>query len=75
MSEQEVARLLGISEMEVARETEQLNPEAFATREEWINAHHEPRRSALWAEWGEEVAADEAENYRDEYNDNRRENG
>lgn len=75
MSEQEVALLLGLSKAEVARETEQLNPEAFATREEWIDAHPEPRRSELWAEWGEEVADGIAESYRDAYNDNRMENG
>lgn len=75
MTMKEAAQELGLSETDIARECESINPEEFATREAFIEAHPEPRRSELYAEWAEEDAANEAESRLDEYRENRRENG
>lgn len=66
MSNSEAAQLLGISEADIVREIESINPEAFATREDWINAHPPEQRDALWAEWAEPDPSDEADRYNEE---------
>ena len=51
MSIDDAAKLLGCSPADVAREAQEINPEAYATREAWIEAHQEPTRSRLYEAW------------------------
>lgn len=66
MSKNEAAQLLGLGKKSIEVDTESINPEAFATREDWIDAHPAEQRDALYAEWAEPDPTDVADRYNEE---------